>query len=170
LDGTAAMIPTVSTLTDELTKVSAGRDTNNIGMFILPIQGADGDNHIARMNVPFGLMVPNGGKNVDVALAAVNALCSPTAQQAMYDTTPGLPFILGGVNGNVTGGVLMDAASIIQSGKVSVGFVEPPYDGGVAPATFIQDMLAGNITPVDVLKNLDQNIAKAAQNAGDPNW
>jgi len=171
LDGSAAMFPMVSNAATNLQEVAVNpSDTENIGFFILPIKGVDSSDLVARINPPFGLLVPSEGKNVDLSLKVLDALCSPGAQQAMFDTIPGLPFILGGVNGNVTGGVLLDAFNIMNSGKVSVGFVEPPYNGGVAPATYIQDMLAGNITPMDVLNSLDEGVTRSAQNAEDPNW
>lgn len=166
LDGTCAMYPMATWIQSELVKITDDKTKlENIGIFTIPGKEAG---EAATMGTPMGFSVPSAGKNVDIAKKAIAELCSKEAIEAACAVQPGLPFIKG-VNGNAIG-LQKDASDIINGGKVAVGPADlTKYQKGPLE-TYIQDMLVGNTDSTGVLKSLNDDFTKQAEDAGDANW
>lgn len=166
IDGTAAMYPMATWVAPELAKVTDDKSQlENIGLFTVPGSGKAAP---AAITTPWGLGVPAEGKQIENAKKAVAELCSPEAAQAMYDVQPGIPFVKG-VDGKAIG-LQKDATDIINKGSVvsmPQGMLKYQVSG---IETKVQDVLVGNITAQEALKSFDDDIAKLAVDANDPNW
>lgn len=167
LDGTCAMYPMASYIQTELAKTADKDQLENLGIFAIP--GDDGQ-QVATIGTPSGFCIPSAGDNVDLAKKVVAELSSKDAAEAMYAKQSGIPFIKG-VDGNAVG-IQKDAADIMADANVKkpVGPADlTKYQKGPLE-TYIQDMLVGNRSSDEVLKSLDDDFAKQANDAGDSNW
>ncbi|KRE69761.1 ABC transporter substrate-binding protein [Paenibacillus sp. Soil750] len=164
LDGKIAMYAMGSWIVPDLVKADKDK-ANNIGAFGIPFD----EGQLINISPPSGLWVPSESKNKELAKKVVAFMVSQEAQQAYFKAQPDIPFAKGiQVNGLVP--AQQDIKKLIDEGK---SFQSPldytKYQKGPFEK-YLQDMLVGGKTPVDVAKELDNDFAKAAKAKQDPNW
>ena len=115
-----------------------------------------------------GFYVSENGKNPGLAQKVMEALVSPEAQQAYFDAQSGIP-IANGVTADLKG-PYADIKNILDTADLSPQWTDfCKYSKGPLE-TYISEVLVGTKTPSDVAAALDADFAKAAIDAGDPNW
>lgn len=165
ITGEAAMYPTAAFIYAELASIAESEEElDNIGMFALPSDSAD--SAIMYTESATGFLVPSAGENVDFAKEIVGELVSVDAMQVYYSNHIGIPAI-NGVDVALNG-VQADIYSYIESGK---SFAAPLQIYSVPSlASSVQAMMAGDMTPKEVLESLDADWDTYAKEAENPDW
>ena len=168
LYGEAAMYCMGSTwLAGELDKLTDDQaELNNIGIFPIPLND-NPDDTISLISPPTGLFLPADSPNKDLAKEVIFAIATPEAMQPKYDALPGLPFIKG-VDGRAAG-LIQGAADVINAGKVGINVDGILYHRGDL-ANYLQSMLMGDMTPMEVMEACYSEFSKHAVNEGNPNF
>ena len=137
---------------------------SSIGAFLIPLA----DHLYCGVGVNKGFYVSKNGKNPELAQKVMEALVSPEAQQAYFDAQSGIP-IANGVTADLKG-PYADIKNILDTADLSPQWTDfCKYSKGPLE-TYISEVLVGTKTPADVAAALDADFAKAAIDAGDPNW
>jgi len=176
VDGTAAMYMMPTAWFDaELQGWGATREQQE-NLSIMPINFTDDTSKLLGVAfLPAGFALPTAAPNKDLAREAITMLVSPESLQARYNVAPGIPFILASTGvkpGEAIGYVKGAYDNIMAPGLMGVYGAFPSkfiYGPGNLPAE-MQEMLMGNVTPLEVLQHADDDTKKAALEKGDPNW
>lgn len=164
LDGTCAFYAQGDWVVGELEKIDADKTASSIGAFLIPLA----DHLYCGVGVNKGFYVSKNGKNPELAQKVMEALVSPEAQQAYFDAQSGIP-IANGVTADLKG-PYADIKNILDTADLSPQWTDfCKYSKGPLE-TYISEVLVGTKTPADVAAALDADFAKAAIDAGDPNW
>ena len=164
LDGTCAFYAQGDWVVGELEKIDADKTASSIGAFLIPLA----DHLYCGVGVNKGFYVSKNGKNPELAQKVMEALVSPEAQQAYFDAQSGIP-VANGVTADLKG-PFADIKNILDTADLSPQWTDfCKYSKGPLEA-YIAEVLVGTKTPADVAAALDADFAKAAIDAGDPNW
>lgn len=164
LDGTCAFYAQGDWVVGELEKIDADKTASSIGAFLIPLA----DHLYCGVGVNKGFYVSKNGKNPELAQKVMEALVSPEAQQAYFDAQSGIP-VANGVTADLKG-PYADIKNILDTADLSPQWTDfCKYSKGPLE-TYISEVLVGTKTPSDVAAALDADFAKAAIDAGDPNW
>lgn len=164
LDGTCAFYAQGDWVVGELEKIDADKTASSIGAFLIPLA----DHLYCGVGVNKGFYVSKNGKNPELAQKVMEALVSPEAQQAYFDAQSGIP-IANGVTADLKG-PYADIKNILDTADLSPQWTDfCKYSKGPLE-TYISEVLVGTKTSADVAAALDADFAKAAIDAGDPNW
>ena len=164
LDGTCAFYAQGDWVVGELEKIDADKTASSIGAFLIPLA----DHLYCGVGVNKGFYVSKNGKNPELAQKVMEALVSPEAQQAYFDAQSGIP-IANGVTADLKG-PYADIKNILDTADLSPQWTDfCKYSKGPLE-TYISEVLVSTKTPADVAAALDADFAKAAIDAGDPNW
>ena len=164
LDGTCAFYAQGDWVVGELEKIDADKTASSIGAFLIPLA----DHLYCGVGVNKGFYVSKNGKNPELAQKVMEALVSPEAQQAYFDAQSGIP-VANGVTADLKG-PYADIKNILDTADLSPQWTDfCKYSKGPLE-TYISEVLVGTKTPADVAAALDADFAKAAIDAGDPNW
>ena len=164
LDGTCAFYAQGDWVVGELEKIDADKTASSIGAFLIPLA----DHLYCGVGVNKGFYVSKNGKNPELAQKVMEALVSPEAQQAYFDAQSGIP-VANGVTADLKG-PYADIKNILDTADLSPQWTDfCKYSKGPLE-TYISEVLVATKTPADVAAALDADFAKAAIDAGDPNW
>lgn len=164
LDGTCAFYAQGDWVVGELEKIDADKTASSIGAFLIPLA----DHLYCGVGVNKGFYVSKNGKNPELAQKVMEALVSPEAQQAYFDAQSGIP-VANGVTADLKG-PYADIKNILDTADLSPQWTDfCKYSKGPLE-TYISEVLVSTKTPADVAAALDADFAKAAIDAGDPNW
>ena len=164
LDGTCAFYAQGDWVVGELEKIDADKTASSIGAFLIPLA----DHLYCGVGVNKGFYVSKNGKNPELAQKVMEALVSPEAQQAYFDAQSGIP-VANGVTADLKG-PYADIKNILDTADLSPQWTDfCKYSKGPLE-TYISEVLVGTKTSADVAAALDADFAKAAIDAGDPNW
>lgn len=165
LTGQAAMYPQATWIYGELVKLAeSDEELNNIGFF--PIPSKDGDNTLALVETPTGFAVPKKGNNVDLAKEIVGKLSSKESMTKYYNVNMGIPSVQG-VDLDLVG-IPSDVVKLMEDGKTAT----IPGNVYAVPSlgTNVQAMLAGDMTPEQVLEGYDADWDTFAKDRKNPDW
>lgn len=136
-------------------------------VFITP-SGVNGEHNLA-LYVPYALGVTTCAKNQELALKALNFICSSEAQQIYADAQPGV-YLNTEIEYNV-GPQLEKIVSWQAEGKVMYAFEELTKYAMGSTADYIINYYTGvESDAISVAKSIDEEMAKNAKAAGDSNW
>lgn len=163
LDGTCCFYPMGDFVMGELNKIDPAKTEASVGAFIMPL--ADGQ--ALGVGPQKGCYVSKAGKNPELAQKVMEALVSPEAQQAFFDAQGGIPMAKG-VTTELTG-AYADIKTMLDTVQISPQWTDYcKYHASFD--VYVAEMLVGEKTAEDVAAALDGDFAKAAVDAGDPNW
>lgn len=163
VDGTTCFYPMGDFVLGELNKIDPEKVEKNIGVFMMPL--AEGQ--ALGIGPQKGCYVSKAGKNPELAQKVMEMLVSPEVQQVFFDAQGGIPMAKG-VTTELTG-AFADIKAILDTVTVSPQWTDYcKYHAGFD--VYAAEMLVGEKTAEDVAAALDGDFAKAAIDAGDPNW
>lgn len=140
---------------------------DSFDVFITP-SGIDGEHDLA-LYVPYALGVTTCAKNQELALKALNFICSSEAQQIYADAQPGV-YLNTKIEYSV-GPQLKKIAGWQAEGKVMYAFEELTKYGMGSTADYIMNYYTGvGSNARSVAESIDEEIARNARAAGDSNW
>lgn len=165
LTSTAAMYPQATWIYPELTKLAESEDElNNIGFF--PIPATEAAHSLAYTECPTGFVIPVGGNKVELAQKVVGELVSKEAMTEYYKLHQGIPAV-NGVDVELSG-IPADVSALIEAGKTNtLGTI---IYSTPSMASNVQAMLAGDMTPKEVLAGYDTDWDTYAKEAGNKDW
>lgn len=165
LTGTAAMYPQATWIYAELKSVAeSDEELENIGFF--PIPATEAQNSIAYSEYPTGFSVPVKGDQAELAVKVVGELVSAEAMTVYYGLHEGIPAV-NGVDVELKG-FPADVAKLVESDKT--GTCTSALYATPSMASNVQAMLAGDMTPQEVLQGYDTDWDTYAKEAGNPDW
>lgn len=139
----------------------------NIGAFPLPLY--DEAENYTDSSLPAALGITTACKDVEAAKRAIDFISSSEAQQIYADAQPGIY-----LNKNVTATLqpaLQDLVDVMNEGRAMALWQGTGNNYGYGTYDiYVQDYYVGNRTIEDLLTAMDEETAKNAIAASDPNW
>lgn len=165
LTGQAAMYAQATWIYAELVKLAESQEElDNIGFF--PIPATDAAHSIAYTETPTGFVVPKGGDKVDLAVKITGELVTKEAMAEYYKLHQGIPAV-NGVEVELSS-IPADVSVLIEEGKTNT--LPNTLYSTPSMASDVQAMLAGDMTPEQVLAGYDKDWDTYAKEAGNPDW
>ncbi len=165
LTGTAAMYPQATWVYAELKKLAESEEElSNIGFF--PIPATEEQYSVAYTEYPTGFVVPKDGEQAELAAQIVGELVSKEAMTEYYKLHEGIPAV-NGVEVELSS-IPADVSELISADRTSS--TPPSLYSTPSMASNVQAMLAGDMTPEEVLKGYDTDWDTYAKEAANPDW
>lgn len=164
--GEAGMYVNATWVVDEIAS-KYPEAVENIGAFVLPLY-EDTENY-TDSSLPGAIGITTACKDVEAAKRAVDFISSSKAQQIYADAQPGIY-----LNKNVKAELSLahqDLVDVMQAGKAMALWQGTGNNYGYGSYDkYVQDYYVGSKTVEQVLAAMDEETAKNAVAANDPNW
>lgn len=168
-NGDAAMYPMATWIVAEIDKKFPEK-LEDIGAFPIPFDNAD--EKLIHQSVQKTLLATDKNKDVERIKEVFNYIATKEVQMEYFKNEPAIPLFTGIDSSEIDlPSCMKDVIEILNSKNVKIApGINEPYASGVSLPNAYQNILIGEQTPEDVMKEQDTGIENAAKAAGDTNW